>query len=922
MDLSPNSVQPRSRAKKDLFDPSISILGPNPPQIQLSFLEDQQLPSTPSTPSAPPALIETTASDFVLVERKDSGYGGSVSRSSSLAALGRGIRKVFGRNSPKGSIESFAVTDLPVLDCDIPQDVLDHEGWAQDLAQRLTYASAPDAVTAWLGQLPTEGTMLPALTSAQGDSEPAAARMNELKDSQSPNSAYDMAKEMGFMTSQSNGLSVSSGLPRSKSESTIIILQGSAATVSIQDSAQSSTGKALRKVLSGEHLNKPQPPLPLNAPLESKHFPSVPKTVTGSSSSFNDFARKLTVATEVKFGKSSLNSASFTRHRPDIQQIFRESASETALLYPAKKFEGRLSGDSIEELLDGPSLSEMIRMASTKEREEPHSPTVTPSSQRSNRLFKSLATSPATGFINQRQNEVRPLSEVLLSSSNLRPDEIRAKIVTASRSSSLRSPPSRRGSQLSVFQDGYQHTSSYPLVPPKPLFYSKGIAASVSSLGGVSSCGSVDSSVAESSADESDGLSRMAQHAREQDARYNADLKDLQTLLYQAELPNGARFTPPHSANTSTGSLPSVTSSPSRKDKSAKTSSKKDDYMSHRMSGCSPKLTPAAGKSKPRSKTRLSMTYGGGELEIVKHAKFDTPEAIVRNKEIRKFISQEIYTTELNYLQYLRVIQEVFVEPLLRSFDTDKPFIPRSSPLCQLLAHVSALMDVSSEVVQRLEDCVRDEVWSHESSQIGTIFLDVKEPLSIFLKYGQSYGKGMKALRALMKSKRVSVMPALSPANTLSSATSGSVTSGAPPRMDKRRSLPSIFSLNGVPSTPSSTLQESSWTGSSSGSGYVDTNIQKPSSSHGMLETIGEVPEFEQFLRNCAGGKETTCRFSLADLLILPIQRVTRYGLLLKDLKKHTDVEHQDYVCIVHALEQVHTLALATNNVQPSSLRL
>jgi hypothetical protein len=98
----------------------------------------------------------------------------------------------------------------------------------------------------------------------------------------------------------------------------------------------------------------------------------------------------------------------------------------------------------------------------------------------------------------------------------------------------------------------------------------------------------------------------------------------------------------------------------------------------------------------------------------------------------------------------------------------------------------------------------------------------------------------------------------------------------------------------------------------------------KPRSSHGMMATGAsrESVEYDAFIRNCVGGKETTSRFSLADLLILPIQRVTRYCLLLKDLKRHTAVEHPDYVCIVHALEQLHTLALATNNVQPSSLRL
>jgi hypothetical protein len=129
-------------------------------------------------------------------------------------------------------------------------------------------------------------------------------------------------------------------------------------------------------------------------------------------------------------------------------------------------------------------------------------------------------------------------------------------------------------------------------------------------------------------------------------------------------------------------------------------------------------------------------------------------------------------------------------------------------------------------------------------------------------------------------------------------------------------------------------LLESSWSGSSSGSGsgHLDAHNNKSTSSkgahaksrssHGMLSPIGEMTEYELFLHNCAGDKETTSRFTLADLLILPIQRVTRYCLLLKDLKKHTDVEHYDYVCIVHALEQLHTLAMATNNVQPSSMRM
>lgn len=201
---------------------------------------------------------------------------------------------------------------------------------------------------------------------------------------------------------------------------------------------------------------------------------------------------------------------------------------------------------------------------------------------------------------------------------------------------------------------------------------------------------------------------------------------------------------------------------------------------------------------------------------------------------------------------------------------------------------------------------------------VGTIFLDAKEPLTIFLKYGQSYGKGMKALRTLMKSKRASIAASSAMTAALALTPMSAASMVNPPPTPKRRSLPSIFSLNAVLDAPS-TSQETNWLGSSSDSGQA-TLSAKPRSSHGTL-SAGDVSDHDLFLRNCAGDKETTSRFTLADLLILPIQRVTRYRLLLKDLKRHTDVDHPDYVCIVHALEQLHTLALATNDVQPSSMR-
>ncbi|CAO3563648.1 unnamed protein product [Mortierella alpina] len=923
MEVFPNCAQPRTRATKD----TLYILGPHPPQIQLQFLEDEPLPP-PST--SEPLAVALTASprtetpDAVLVERKDSGYGGSVSRSSSLAAFGRGIRKVFWRTSPKGSFESAIVTDPPVLDCDIPQDTLDHDGWAQDLAQRLSLASGPDDIAAWLGQLPADTTILSESAHNQENGEPGLSIVNLTGASKSSESVLDTVEEIVFMIPHSAALPNPSA-PSSESSSSTPAesISSTVSTAPTHDSAE----KTLRHVLSVEQLNKPQPPLPMDS-IDKRPVPAIPlftKQAAAGASPFNSFTKRLTIA-DFKFGRSASKSSQ-GRQRASVQQYFHESTSETALTSSSinQPRERRSTGPSIERLLDEPSVDSPLPMVSSPDELGASSYlTAKPDSKKASRFSMSLTAASAAEWKLRRDNEVRPLSEVLLSDSNLAPEEITAEIVSASRSVSLRSR------QRCAIPEWGVDSSSQPLAPPEPLFYNRAGSLSASSLGEASSCGSIDSSAMDSSADEWDGLTRMAQHAQEQNARYNADLKDLQAMLYHGDGLGHSRDHVMHSCNSSVGSLnlPSAPSTPSKKEsKSVKIVAKKDDYMTHRLSACSSKILSSASKTKPRSKSRLSMAYGGGELEVVKQAKFDTPEAIARNKEIRKFISQEIYTTELNYLHYLRMIQEVFVDPLFKSLETEKPFIPKTNPLYQLLAHIATLMAVSNQMVERLEACVRDEVWSDVSSMVGAIFLDNKETLSIFLKYGQSYGKGMKALRSLMKSKRATVPSStpLAPTNTTASPRS-SLTVPDTPRMDKRRSLPTLFSLSPMTGAPSSALLESSWSGSSNGSASTKTDSTpgsaKPKSSHGMPTSARELSDHERFFLNCAGSKETTGRFSLADLLILPIQRVTRYCLLLKDLKKHTAVEHEDYVCLVHALEQVHTLALATNNVQPSSMRL
>lgn len=50
-------------------------------------------------------------------------------------------------------------------------------------------------------------------------------------------------------------------------------------------------------------------------------------------------------------------------------------------------------------------------------------------------------------------------------------------------------------------------------------------------------------------------------------------------------------------------------------------------------------------------------------------------------------------------------------------------------------------------------------------------------------------------------------------------------------------------------------------------------------------------------------------------LLILPIQRIPRYNLLLKEIIKHTWSDHQDYENLVQAQTAIHDIAEHLNEV-------
>ncbi|XP_076331534.1 uncharacterized protein LOC143236821 isoform X2 [Tachypleus tridentatus] len=73
-------------------------------------------------------------------------------------------------------------------------------------------------------------------------------------------------------------------------------------------------------------------------------------------------------------------------------------------------------------------------------------------------------------------------------------------------------------------------------------------------------------------------------------------------------------------------------------------------------------------------------------------------------------------------------------------------------------------------------------------------------------------------------------------------------------------------------------------------------------------------PAFAKFLQHMA--REHKGKLTLDALLIMPVQRIPRYELLIKELLKHTPVDHPDYQSLVLAQKEIHDLAVKINRME------
>ncbi|KAI8323959.1 Dbl homology domain-containing protein, partial [Martensiomyces pterosporus] len=81
------------------------------------------------------------------------------------------------------------------------------------------------------------------------------------------------------------------------------------------------------------------------------------------------------------------------------------------------------------------------------------------------------------------------------------------------------------------------------------------------------------------------------------------------------------------------------------------------------------------------------------------------------------------------------------------------------------------------------------------------------------------------------------------------------------------------------------------------------------------VSCLNQLQDYKPYLRyheECMLQKRTN-RQSLKDLLMLPIQRITRYTLLLKNILKHTPAVHGDHIELCRAVKNVTHFASIVN---------
>ncbi|KAI8978655.1 Dbl homology domain-containing protein [Pilobolus umbonatus] len=193
---------------------------------------------------------------------------------------------------------------------------------------------------------------------------------------------------------------------------------------------------------------------------------------------------------------------------------------------------------------------------------------------------------------------------------------------------------------------------------------------------------------------------------------------------------------------------------------------------------------------------------------------------------LSQFILNELVTTEITYLKHLRIIKDVFMDPLLEAATAYPSPLVNLRDIQAIFAFIPELIVLSSTLVDRLKRTLCTTETKEVHCSFGTVFPELENCFDIYIGYAANFSK-------------------------------------------QKRSI-----------------------------ARADRSVV-----------------YRQLIQDSQRRKETN-RMGLSDYMIAPIQRITRYGLLLKDLIKHWDINHPDHYTIQRTLKCHLALAHAMNEIQ------
>ncbi|CAO3645107.1 unnamed protein product [Cunninghamella echinulata] len=126
----------------------------------------------------------------------------------------------------------------------------------------------------------------------------------------------------------------------------------------------------------------------------------------------------------------------------------------------------------------------------------------------------------------------------------------------------------------------------------------------------------------------------------------------------------------------------------------------------------------------------------------------------IKSLSLRKFIINEIYTTEKSYYELLVFTKKRYMEPIMKAVQAKDPLV-KSDDIPLLFTHLSSLINLSETILNGFHH--QDKLYFNNSSCsnnnnnatlcIGQLWLNLYEEWTIFLKYAVHYESNTKSIK-------------------------------------------------------------------------------------------------------------------------------------------------------------------------------